>query len=168
MNQQKALETLATVYDMVAADVYDMVTKATARCPILDEIEAEIKRLQSIAPDPPKCQPFQKELRLAAPHKESSGEPQSFESLPAGKYRVSVQGSAYAQCTPRKDLSPDDYTAMEMTIISGSSWLNRRNIPEEIDFLREYWTDSEFKIIGGYVPVELIQKAIDILREERD
>ncbi len=51
MNQQKALETLASVYDMVAADVYDMSDDPKAKYPILEAIEAKIKRLKSINVD---------------------------------------------------------------------------------------------------------------------
>ncbi len=49
MNQEKALETLASVYDMVAADVYEMIdTDSSIEYPVLRAIEEEIARLESI------------------------------------------------------------------------------------------------------------------------
>ena len=48
MNQQKALETLTTVYDMVVADVYDTSdSDHIPECLVLDAITAEIEKIKS-------------------------------------------------------------------------------------------------------------------------
>ena len=107
-------------------------------------------------------QPFQKELELSVER------PRLFNWLDVGDFKLSVQGGQHTYCTPRQDLPPEEYVEMEIGLFDWQEdWVLESAVPDSLLFLQEYWHGNEDQSLWGYVPVKLIQKAIDILRKEK-
>ena len=110
-------------------------------------------------------QPFQKELVRC--HNDDF----IFERILAGELMLSVQGGPTHYCTPREQLPPEEYESMEIALFDlKGKWAKGKKRRRVLGFLKEYWDDhkgsTDPRVVGGHVPVELIQKAIDILRPE--
>ena len=88
-----------------------------------------------------------------------------FHTIPAGKYRMSIQANECAYCQPRGTLlDPVGYTSMEVVIKKRhkkfEAWVHPRDIkgvkPETV---KRFGSDC----IGGWIPVEEIQELYELL-----
>jgi len=78
-------------------------------------------------------------------------------------YKLSVQASGMHYCEPRELLDLRKYSAMEIALLDPSGKLcpPLLSLPEEI---RALWESSRSPV-AGYVPVETIQKIVDLISE---
>jgi len=91
-----------------------------------------------------------------------------FHPLVVGKFTLSIQASNSHYCTPRQELlNAGDYSAFEVAIFEGDSWINPTNDERfeslESD-LKGRWDSSEHSV-GAYIPAELVQRLYDLCEE---
>lgn len=116
---------------------------------------------------------FQDELTLA-----NEGYYQMFKSIDAGNYKLSIQGSHGAYCSPRESLKPHCYNSMEMAIFRDDKWLNvskssiLKAFPRYIELKEraDGWFPNKGgcggNVVFGYVPVDLINDLYNYLIEK--
>lgn len=84
-----------------------------------------------------------------------------------GDYYLSIQGSCSHYCTPRKNLSIEDYSHLELAIFYNetNNWSSVFNIDfndfKRIDELREC---GDGDMVCAYVPVDLIEDFYQYLK----
>lgn len=110
-------------------------------------------------------------INQLTPHKTSPSY-QIFESVPCGRYRLSVQGSSGHYCTPREVLPPQYYVSMEVAIFNKNrEWLRVPRSSTLRAFPRYAELRSHADGIGnpycvfGYVPIDLINDLYLYLRK---
>lgn len=96
------------------------------------------------------------------PEAAQTGSFRCFKSIPAGRYRLSIQASEGHYCSPRKTCAPELYHSMELAIFHRGRWLqiNRSKVLREFprwDELREMADRFGSRCpVFGYVPIDLI------------
>lgn len=96
------------------------------------------------------------------PEAAQTGSFRYFKSIPAGPYRLSIQGSEGHYCSPRITCSPEFYSSMEMAIFHRGRWLQVRRSKVLREFPR--WNELSERAddlgsrcpVFGYVPIDLI------------
>jgi hypothetical protein len=90
-----------------------------------------------------------------------------YKAIDAGKFSVSIQGSEFHYCDPRKTVDPHDYTEMEVAIFEKEKWIDPHTderlqaFPRLQELLNHYEQGSH--PVGGYVPVDVIEALLDYL-----
>lgn len=84
------------------------------------------------------------------------------DSIKAGKYTLSIQGSTGHYCMPRKTLRPEQYERMELALFGKKGWLhiNRSKVlkafPRYSELIDRADSLNSSAPVFGYVPVDLL------------
>lgn len=96
---------------------------------------------------------------------------QFFKSLNTGKYSLSIQGSKYHYCSPRKTTKKENYTHMEIAIFNQKGWFsitrskNIKAFPKYKTLIKEHADNLQGKAtVFAYVPIELIEELYQYLK----
>ena len=83
-------------------------------------------------------------------------------AIKAGKYKMSIQGSTSAYCSPRKTLPIEYYDRMELALFNKKGWLHitrssvLRAFPRYSELLESAEGVNSAAPVFAYVPLDLI------------
>ncbi|MGG0308330.1 IDEAL domain-containing protein [Priestia megaterium] len=113
------------------------------------------------------------DFRLLMEVQEQRGDWRIFKSIDLGNYKLSIQASKNAYCSPKKTIDISDYDDFEIALFDKDwNWMNPKTNSQFDDFkriseLRERWdSNSSDTSVGAYVERDLIQDFCDYLEEK--